>query len=165
MAPTRSQSRTPEPSAYDSLTQNLQQLTQVAQTLSNAILQNNNRPAPPNRNSDIARQVSSHRPPIFLGEEDPTTLEEWIRTFDKIFEVVECPEGRRVELASFYFGHEADLWWVHEGPTYRQEPGFNWESMKARLRGRFYPAHIRAAMYEEFLHLKQGMITVMEYHK
>ncbi|XP_019178914.1 PREDICTED: uncharacterized protein LOC109174075 [Ipomoea nil] len=164
MTPTRNQSRTPEPPTQDSLTQNLQQLTQVTQTLSNAILNNNNRP-PPNGNPDVARQVSSHLPPIFAGEEDPTTLEEWIRTFNKIFEVVECPEGCHMELASFYFGHEADLWWVHEGPAGRQEPGFNWETLKARLRGCFYPAHVRAAMYEEFLHLKQGMTIVVEYHK
>ncbi|XP_019189713.1 PREDICTED: uncharacterized protein LOC109184121 [Ipomoea nil] len=164
MAPSRNQARTPEPPAHDQLTQNLQQLTQVGQALSNAILNNNNRP-PSNGNHDVARQVSNHRPPIFAGEEDPTTLEEWIRTFDKIFEVVECPEERRVELASFYFGHKANLWWVHEGPTCRQEPGFNWETLKIRLRERFYPAHVRAATYEEFLHLKHGIATVVEYHK
>ncbi|XP_019171986.1 PREDICTED: uncharacterized protein LOC109167426 [Ipomoea nil] len=167
MTPTRSQSKTPEPSAHESLIQNLQQLAQVAQTLSNAILHNNNRPPPPptNGDSEVDHQFSKHQPPIFSGEEDPTILEEWIRTFDKIFEAVECPEKRHVEVASFYFGHEADLWWLHEGPAYKQEPGFNWESLKVRLRERFCPAHIRAAMYEEFLHLKQGTATVTEYHK
>ncbi|XP_019176084.1 PREDICTED: uncharacterized protein LOC109171512 [Ipomoea nil] len=33
------------------------------------------------------------------------------------------------------------------------------------MRERFYLAHVRAAMYEEFLHLQQGSSSVVEYHK
>ncbi|XP_019172010.1 PREDICTED: uncharacterized protein LOC109167451 [Ipomoea nil] len=137
------------------------------QTLSEALLHNNH-PVPPPQpagHRDIGRLVSSHRPLTFAGEEDPVVLEEWVRTFDKIFFVVGCPEERRVELATFYFNHEADLWWVHEGPACLEEPGFDWTALKDRMRERFYPAHVRAAMYEEFLHLQQGSLSVVEYHK
>ncbi|XP_019195995.1 PREDICTED: uncharacterized protein LOC109189822 [Ipomoea nil] len=161
MAPTRKQARTPRLSTHESLIRNLQHLAQVAQTLSNTILQ----PPPPNRNSEVDRQVSKHRPPTFSGEEDPTILEEWIRTFDKIFKAVGCPEGLQVETASFYLKHEADLWWAHNGPSYKQKPGFNWEALKEHLRERFYPSHIRAAIYEEFLHLKQGATPITEYYQ
>ncbi|XP_019155218.1 PREDICTED: uncharacterized protein LOC109152097 [Ipomoea nil] len=161
MAPTRKQANAPGLSTHESLFQNLQHLAQVAQTLSNTILQ----PPPPNRNSEVNHQVSKHRPPTFSGEEDPTILEEWIRTFDTIFETVECPEGHRVETASFYFRHEADLWWVHEKPSCEQRPGFNWGALKARLRERFYLSHIKAAIYEEFLHLKQGATPITKYYQ
>ncbi|XP_019170743.1 PREDICTED: uncharacterized protein LOC109166005 [Ipomoea nil] len=137
------------------------------QTLSEALLHNNH-PAPPPQpagHRDVGRLVSGHRPPMLAGEEDPVILEEWIRTFDKIFFVVECPEERRVELAPFYFSHETDLWWVHEGPACQEEPDFNWIALKDRMRERFYPSHVRAAMYEEFLHLQQGSSSVVEYHK
>ncbi|XP_019190722.1 PREDICTED: uncharacterized protein LOC109185196 [Ipomoea nil] len=165
MASTWRQSKTLEPSSHESLIQNLQQLAQVAQTLSNTILHNNDRSSPPNENSEVDRQISKHQPPFFSREEDPTILEEWIRTFDKIFEIVECPKKRQVEVVSFYLKHAADLWWVHEGPAYKQELGFNWEFLKARLREQFYPTHIRAAKYKEFLHLRQGTATITEYHK
>ncbi|XP_019167857.1 PREDICTED: uncharacterized protein LOC109163561 [Ipomoea nil] len=33
------------------------------------------------------------------------------------------------------------------------------------MRERFYPTHVRAAMYEEFLHLQQGSMPVAEYYK
>ncbi|XP_019150375.1 PREDICTED: uncharacterized protein LOC109147194 [Ipomoea nil] len=137
------------------------------QTLSEALLHNNH-PAPPPQpagHRDVGRLVSVHGPPTFVGEEDPVVLEEWVRTFEKIFSVVGCPKERRVELASFYFSHEADLWWVHEGPACLEEPGFDWTALKDRMRERFYPAHVRAATYEEFLHLWQGSSTVVEYHK
>ncbi|XP_019172763.1 PREDICTED: uncharacterized protein LOC109168177 [Ipomoea nil] len=137
------------------------------QTLNEALLHNNH-PAPPPQpagHRDVGRLVSGHRPPMFAGEEDPVVLEECVRTFDKIFSVVGCPEERRVELASFYFSHEADFWWVHEGPACVEEPDIDWTALKDRMRERFYPAHVRATMYEEFLHLQQGSSTVVEYHK
>ncbi|XP_019177749.1 PREDICTED: uncharacterized protein LOC109172925 [Ipomoea nil] len=137
------------------------------QTLSEALLHNNH-PVPPPQptgHRDIARLVSGHRPPTSAGEEDPVVLEEWVRTFDKIFSVVGCLEERRVELATFYFSHEANLWWVHEGPTCLKVPDFDRTALKDRMRERFYPAHVRAAMYQEFLHLQQGSLSVVEYHK
>ncbi|XP_019197427.1 PREDICTED: uncharacterized protein LOC109191287 [Ipomoea nil] len=112
---------------------------------------------------DALYQAIDHR--CLPVRKTPVVLEEWIRTLNKIFSVVECPEERRVELASFYFSHEADLWWVHEGPAFLEEPYFDWTALKDRMRERFYPAHVRAAMYEEFLHLQQGSSSVVEYHK
>ena len=94
----------------------------------------------------MVRRVAGQHPPFFAGEEDPVILEEWIRALDKILEVVECPPGRQVEMASFYLKEEADLWWVHGGLVMRQEPDFGWETFKDRLRARFYPAHVKAAM-------------------
>ncbi|XP_019166943.1 PREDICTED: uncharacterized protein LOC109162713 [Ipomoea nil] len=137
------------------------------QTLSEALLQNNHSVPPPQPagHRDIGSLVSGHRPPTFAGEEDPVILEEWIRTFDKIFSVVGSLEERRVELATFYFCLEADLWWMHEGPACLEEPEFGWTALKGRMRERFYSAHVRAAMYEEFLHLQQGSLSVVEYHK
>ncbi|XP_019179515.1 PREDICTED: uncharacterized protein LOC109174714 [Ipomoea nil] len=166
MAPPRHRARTPETPTNEQLAQNLQRLTQTMQTLSDALLHNNNPPPPPPAgNRDVGRLVLGHRLPVFAGEEDPVLLEDWIKTLDKIFVVVGCPDDRRVEFASFYFSHEADLWWVHEGPACQEEPGFDWSALKDKLRERFYPSHVRAAMYEEFLHLQQGSSSVVEYHK
>ncbi|XP_019160025.1 PREDICTED: uncharacterized protein LOC109156626 [Ipomoea nil] len=121
------------------------------QTLSEALLHNNH-PAPPPQpagHRDVGHLVSGHKPLTFAGEEDPVVLEEWVRMFYKIFSILGCPEERRVELASFYFSHEADLWWVHEGPACLEEPDFDWTSLKYRMREQFYPALIRAAMILE----------------
>ncbi|XP_019173255.1 PREDICTED: uncharacterized protein LOC109168731 [Ipomoea nil] len=166
MAPPRHRARTPETPTNEQLAQNLQQLTQTMQTLSDALLHKNNPTPPPLAgNRDVGRLVSGHRPSVFAGLEDPVLLEEWIRSLDKIFAVVGCLDDLRVELATFYFSHEANLWWVHEGPTWLEEPGFDWSALKDKLGERFYPSHVRAAMYEEFLHLQQGSSTVVEYHK
>ncbi|XP_019166922.1 PREDICTED: uncharacterized protein LOC109162693 [Ipomoea nil] len=165
MAPPRHHARTPKTPTNEQLAQNLQHLTQTMQTLSEALLHNNH-PAPqpqPAGNRDVGRLVSGHRPPVFAREEDPVILEEWIRSLDKIFTVVGCPEDRRLELASFYFSHEVDLWWVHEGPACQEEPDFDWTALKDRMRERFYPSHVRAAMYEEFLHLHKRFLELARF--
>ncbi|XP_031111972.1 uncharacterized protein LOC116015944 [Ipomoea triloba] len=153
--------RRPEPRGTPTeelLAQNLQQLTQLTQTLGNALL-NNQRGGP-----DVAKIIAGHRPPFFTGKEDPLVLEDWIRTFDKMFEAVECPEERRVEIATFYFQQEADNWWSMMGPMYQQQGEFQWTDLKARMRDHFYPEHVKSAKYEEFLHLRQGTTSVQDYY-
>ncbi|XP_019157586.1 PREDICTED: uncharacterized protein LOC109154201 [Ipomoea nil] len=136
MEPSRRLARTSEAATNDQLVQSLLQLAQITQTLSNALL-NNSHP-PQNGNRDVVRQI---------------------------FEVVVCLEDRQVELATVYLRQEADLWWMLERPACRQNPGFSWEILKDKLRELFYPAHVKAENYEEFLHLKQVPLSVMEYHK
>ncbi|XP_019150322.1 PREDICTED: uncharacterized protein LOC109147138 [Ipomoea nil] len=102
-------------------------------------------------------------PPSYLGQEDPEILESWIRTFDKLFDVVNCPEDQRVETTVYYLQEEADHWWVMEGPTLKEKEDFDWEMFKVTLRGRFNPEHVKAVKYEEFLHFEQGSIKACKF--
>ncbi|XP_019158588.1 PREDICTED: uncharacterized protein LOC109155357 [Ipomoea nil] len=148
----------PGMSSSTDLTESLRQLTQLTQTIGAAILNKNN------GGRDVSRKITRRNPPCFLGQEDPEVLESWIRTFDKLFDVVLCLENQRVEAVVYYLQGEADHWWVMEGPAIQAREGFDWEMFKMVLRERFYPEHVKAAKYEEFLHLEQGSLTVQEYH-
>ncbi|CAH9115845.1 unnamed protein product [Cuscuta epithymum] len=145
------------------LAQNMVQLTQLIQTVANVLLQNQNQQHLNTRN-DVAKLLAKRTPPSYLGQEDPRILEEWIRTFDKLFESMNCPADQRVDTAAYYLREEADNWWATTAPTLRQQPEFSWETFKKAIRERFYPEHVRAEKYEEFLHLKQVGMTVQEYH-
>ncbi|XP_019151014.1 PREDICTED: uncharacterized protein LOC109147812 [Ipomoea nil] len=140
------------------LTESLRQLTQLTQTIGAAVLNGNN------SGCDVSRKITGRNPPCYLGQEDPEVLESWIRMFDKLFDVVGCLENQRVEVTVYYLQGEADHWWIMEGPTVRAREGFDWEMFKMVLRERFYPEHVKAAKYEEFVHLEQGSSTVPEYH-
>jgi len=37
-------------------------------------------------------------------------LEEWIRSIEKIFAVIEVPKEKNVTIGIFYFTREADIW-------------------------------------------------------
>ncbi|XP_019172807.1 PREDICTED: uncharacterized protein LOC109168222 [Ipomoea nil] len=148
----------PGASSSTDLTKSLRQLTQLTQTIGAAVLNGNN------GGGDVSRKITGRNPPFFLGQEDSEVLESWIRTFDKLFDVVGCPEDQRVEATVYYLQGEADHWWVMEGPAVQAREGFDRGMFKMVLRERFYPEHVKAAKYEEFLHLEQGRLTVQEYH-
>ncbi|XP_019175656.1 PREDICTED: uncharacterized protein LOC109170978 [Ipomoea nil] len=124
-------------SSSTDLTEILRQLTQFTQTIGATVLNGNN------GGCDVSRKITGRNPPSYLGQEDPEVLESWIRTFDKLFDVVGCPMDQQVDAAVYYLQGEADHWWVMEEPTAQ---------------------HVKAAKYDEFLHLEQGSSAVQEYH-
>ncbi|CAH9108797.1 unnamed protein product, partial [Cuscuta europaea] len=129
-----------------------------AQTLSTSFLQNQQ------TSNDASKRVAARNPPSYQGQEDPLILEDWIRSFDKLFEAVNCPAEQRVDIAAYYLHQEADNWWATDGPALRQQPNLSWESFKEAMRERFYPEHVKAEKYEEFLYLKQGDMSVQDYY-
>ncbi|CAH9111189.1 unnamed protein product [Cuscuta europaea] len=143
------------------LAQTVHLLSQLTHTIATTVLQNNQ---PRNNGNDMETRVAARNPPSFLGQEDPTILENWIRTFDKLFDTINCPEEQRIGIAVYYLHEEADRWWVNVGPGLRAQPDFTWERFKRTLRKRFYPPHVQAENYDKFLHLKQGEMTVQDYH-
>ena len=47
-------------------------------------------------------QVAKRNPNVYEGKEDPMILEEWIRQMKKIFDVVEVPDNKRINIGTFY---------------------------------------------------------------
>ncbi|XP_031104443.1 uncharacterized protein LOC116007925 [Ipomoea triloba] len=120
--------------------------------------------APVQPRVDVTKAIAARQPPFYAGEEDPVILEEWIRTFDKLLNAVNCPEEQRVSSAVYYLTKAADDWWSMVGPDLLQGPEFGWEEFKTELRGQFYTERIKGIKCEEFLRLKQQGTTVQDYH-
>ncbi|XP_031111767.1 uncharacterized protein LOC116015734 [Ipomoea triloba] len=113
---------------------------------------------------DYAKAIASRQPPSYAGEKDPVILEEWIRTFDKLLNAVNCPANQRVSSAVYYLTKAADNWWATVGPTLLQDPAFGWEEFKVELREQFYTERIKGIKCEEFLRLRQKGATIQEYY-
>ena len=60
---------------------------------------------------DYLEQINKYKPPTYGGHEDPTQLEHWIETMDKLLGAVRCPDERMVEVAIFYLTRIATTWW------------------------------------------------------
>ncbi|XP_056698384.1 uncharacterized protein [Spinacia oleracea] len=71
--------------------------------------------------------------PLYQGESDPSVLENWLRKFDKLMVVVNCPENLRDNSVVYYLRGEADLWWKRCENALRATPRFGWESFKDAL--------------------------------
>lgn len=114
--------------------------------------------------TDILRMIARYKPPYYKGQEDPAVLEDWIRSFDKIYAATHFTDGDKVTAATYYLEGIADVWWQNESKIMEDMPDYSWEELKEDLRKRFYSASTRQAKLEEFMRLRQGLMTVQEYY-
>ena len=50
-------------------------------------------------------------PSSFKGTRDPVVAKEWIQRLEKLFEILQCMDKQKVELAVYMLEGEADNWW------------------------------------------------------
>jgi len=81
---------------------------------------------------------------------------------ENIFEVVDYPEGFKVRLATHQFEKETEFWWGTVKPR-AGEPTLTLEQLKTMMDAQYYPRDMKRAKEQEFLRLKQGQMSVMEY--
>ncbi|KAI5350311.1 hypothetical protein L3X38_003202 [Prunus dulcis] len=85
---------------------------------------------------------------------------------ERIFEVLACPVGDRVRLATFLLKGNAYHLWKAVERGYENPAAINWEEFQQVCSEQFYPPSYRHAKKSEFLYLKQGSMSMVEYeHK
>ncbi|XP_057543963.1 uncharacterized protein LOC130823359 [Amaranthus tricolor] len=117
--------------------------------------------------SSISKRISQNKPPTYSGTGEPAALESWLREFDKLFNVVQCPENLRVNQAAFYLQEEADYWWSNARDSVMSELDnpLSWKDLKTMIREKFYPPHTKKQKSNEFATLEMGKMSVDEYYK
>ncbi|CAO2837918.1 unnamed protein product [Amaranthus hypochondriacus] len=126
------------------------------------ILEDQNRRGELDQESKLFKRLGGHRPPFCNGESDPVKLENWIDQIEKVLEVVNCPRGLMVKIASFYLEDTASMWWKTV-KTRGDNIGMTWEEFLVRLRTRFYPTSLQRRKEGEFHTLSQEKMSVLEY--
>ena len=108
------------------------------------------------------KRLAAHNPQSYDGEVDPVKFENWVSYMEKLLDVVNCPENLKVKLASFYLEGTADMWWITIKDT-AKKPDFTWEKFLEKLREKFFPPALQRMKENEFLFLRQGKMSVLEY--
>ncbi|XP_074297279.1 uncharacterized protein LOC141627983 [Silene latifolia] len=108
------------------------------------------------------KKMTSYNPKMYDGKSDPVEFENWLRSFDKLFEAIRCPETWRVRFAVYYLVGQADLWWETVKERSYEE-GFDWAKFKELMRSKFYPASLRRQKEDDFNKLEQGSLSVTVY--
>ena len=87
----------------------------------------------------------------------------WFTQVEKVLEAMEITSDRtRIRLAAFQLKGEAQVWW-NWVKTSRDLEAMTWAEFQELFMGKYFPDTTRHAKLQEFLELKQGMMTVMEY--
>ncbi|XP_052186003.1 uncharacterized protein LOC127797265 [Diospyros lotus] len=116
-------------------------------------------------NATLVEQFWKLQPPTFEGGLDPLVAEDWIAAIERIFNLIDCPDPRKVTCATYMLQHGARHWWDSTARSRPQGHGWTWDQFKELFLKKYYPANIRNQKEAEFLMLKQGSLTLIEYER
>ncbi|XP_057485865.1 uncharacterized protein LOC130772143 [Actinidia eriantha] len=107
------------------------------------------------------QQFCNLMPPTFEGTTDPeVAMMRWLQEIRKTYTVFPCTDAQKVSFAAYIFVGEAHEWWLL---TSEREPNMNWERFQVVFDDKYFPQALKSKKLKEFIHLKQGNMTVMAY--
>ena len=87
----------------------------------------------------------------------------WFMQIENVLEALEITsDATRIRLAAFQLDGEARVWWRWV-KTSRDLEVMTWAEFQELFIGKYFPETARHAKAQEFLELKQGATTVMDY--
>ena len=87
----------------------------------------------------------------------------WFIQVEKVLEAMEITSDMtRIRLAAFQIEGEAKVWW-NWAKTSRDLEAMTWAEFHDLFMGKYFPDTAPHAKAQEFLELKQGTMTVIEY--
>ena len=87
----------------------------------------------------------------------------WFMQVEKVLEDMEITsDTTRIRLAAFQLEGEAQVWW-NWAKTFRDLEAMTWAEFHDLFMGKYFPDTARHTKAQEFLELKQGTMTMIEY--
>ena len=109
------------------------------------------------------QRFRAHHPPTFTGGGDPMVADHWFMLIENVLEVMEITSDMtRIRLAAFQLEGEAQVWWRWARTSIDLED-MTWAEFQELFMGKYFPETARHAKAQEFLELKEGVRTVMDY--
>ncbi|XP_009772718.2 uncharacterized protein [Nicotiana sylvestris] len=126
-------------------------------------------PAPPNGQGDSAssrvNQFLRLAPLEFTGTDPEADPQDFLDEMYKTLRVMKATETEGVELASYRLRGAAYSWFKIWEDSHREgRPPARWDKFVNVFMDHFFPAETMAARATEFEVLKQGRMSVWEYH-
>ena len=109
------------------------------------------------------QRFRAHHPPTFTWGGDPMVVDHWFMQIEKVLEAIEITsDATKIRLAAFQLEGEAQVWW-RWARTSRDLEAMTWAEFQELFMGKYFPDTARHAKAQEFLELKQGVMTMMDY--
>ena len=109
------------------------------------------------------QRFMAHRSPTFTRGGDPMVADHWFRQVERVLEAMEITsDAMRIKLVTFQLEGESQVWsnWIKVS---RDLQTMTWREFRELLMSKFFPTSARHAKAQEFLELKQGSMTILEY--
>ena len=109
------------------------------------------------------QRFKAHHPPTFTGGGDSMVADHWFLKIERILRAMEITsDTTRITLTSFQLEGESQIWWEWV-MTSRDLETMTWDDFHRLFMGKYFPASARHVKAREFLELRQGTMTVLEY--
>ncbi|XP_058775662.1 uncharacterized protein LOC131649934 [Vicia villosa] len=105
-----------------------------------------------------------NNPQIFKGRHGPDDAHRWLKGIENIFQVVIYSEEQKVQFVIYMLEEEVEEWW--NNARQRMEilgTEITWTVFRASFMQKYFPEYVHRKKEIEFLELKQGNSTVVEY--
>ena len=114
---------------------------------------------------DVAlKGFKKFNPLKFDGEPDEEKAERWIETLEDIYAALKYTEERKVKFAVFQLEGSVRDWWRIIDQKWDLEGTLRtWENFKSDFKSKFIPILVQEKKEEEFINLKQGNMTMVQY--
>jgi hypothetical protein len=108
-------------------------------------------------------EFSETRPPIFVKVEEPLEADKWIRVMEQKFGLIRCTEIQKPLFAAQQLRGPASTWWANFVAVQLEGHLVMWAEFKQAFKEHYIPDGVLQMKLEEFVRLKQGGDSVMQY--
>jgi hypothetical protein len=113
--------------------------------------------------NNIYMEFSETRPPIFVKAEELFEADEWIRVMEQKFGLIRCTETKKPLFASQQLRGPTSTSWANFLAIQPEGHLVTWTELKQAFREHYIPDGVLQMKLEEFVRLKQGGDSVMQY--
>jgi hypothetical protein len=106
----------------------------------------------------------SHKSPTFASSLDPLDADDWLKSIEKMLNFTQCSDREKVLYASDRLTGPAADWWDSYVAAHDAADTITWAEFTTQFRNYHIPARLMKIKKKEFLSLKQGNMSVSEYH-
>jgi hypothetical protein len=106
----------------------------------------------------------SHKPPTFASSLDPLHANDWLKSVEKMLNIAQCSDREKVLYASGRVTSPATDWWDSYVAAHDAADTITWAQFITQFKNYHIPAKLMKITKKEFLSLKQGNMSISEYH-
>jgi hypothetical protein len=103
------------------------------------------------------------RPPVFVKAEEPLEADEWLHVMEQKFGLIHCNETQKLLFAAQQLRGPASTWWANFVAIQPEDHVVTWAEFKLAFRDHYIPDDVLQMKFEEFVQLRHGNDTVMQY--
>jgi hypothetical protein len=90
-------------------------------------------------------------------------VDEWIRVMEQKFGLIQCTKTQKPLFAAQQLRGRDSTWWANFAAVQPAGHLVTWAEFKHAFREHYIPEEVLQIKQEEFIHLKQGGDSVMQY--